>query len=90
MFSLLDHRNQCLLGKICLFVSFSSVVIQIGQTAAFKRANLAEPRLQFLMDTSDMELQSFRVVEPPITLSTLLLLLLGCVNLSYVTHQVCK
>ena len=88
MFSLLDHSNQCLLGKICLFVRFSSVVVQIGETAAFKRANLAEPWLQFLMDASDMDLQSFRVVEPPITLSTLLCLLLGCVNLFYVTHQV--
>lgn len=88
MVSLLDHSNQCLLGKICLFMSFSSVVVQIGETAAFKRANLAEPRLQFLMDASDMELQSFRVVEPGFTLSTMFCLLLGCVNLSNVTNQI--
>ena len=51
---LFHHLNQSLLGDIGLFVSFFSVFIQITQTAAFKGTNLAVPRLQFLMDASDM------------------------------------
>ena len=54
MFFLFHHLYQSLLGDIGLFVSFFSVFIQITQTAAFKVTNLAVPRLQFLMDASDM------------------------------------
>ena len=56
MLIMLYHIHQCHPGKIRLIVRFSSVVIQIGETAAFKRTNLAIPRLQFLVYASDMEL----------------------------------
>ena len=85
---LFHHLNQSLLGDIGLHVSFSSVFIQITQTAAFKGTNLAVPRLQFLMDASDMGLQSIRAVKHLITQRTLFCPLPGSVNLPYVTYQV--
>ena len=71
-----------------LTVAFFSVIIQISEPATFKRANLAIPGLQFLVDAPNMDLQSGWIVKTLVTVRTLVCPLLGCVNLPYVTYEV--